>query len=251
MGQLNFNLEISELAILRFILTGVVLFIFFRFLERISSKTVMKSSYRTWIRRLLPPVEGVVWFAFFLIGISRLASETIWSSVAILLVSIVALIWISWYAIRDIIAGIILKTEGAVSVNERIHVNDVTGQITKMGYRVMELETDLGETVNIPYSKVSGEIQVKSNPGEKIKSHRFEILLKEENTHEMMQQIKKIRQIVLNAPWSSLKKAPLVKLVGEKEGQKRIEIIIYALKVEYFTLIKDYLKTYLPEINML
>ncbi|UZR94449.1 mechanosensitive ion channel domain-containing protein [Chondrinema litorale] len=211
----------------------------------------MKSSYRMWIRRLLPPVEGSVWFIFFLVGINWLVPNSVWSSVAILLIIIVALFWISWFAVKDIVAGIILKTEGTFAVNDRIQVMDVTGQITKLGYRAMVLETDLGETVNIPFSKVSAEMQVKSNPGERIKSHRFEILLKETSTHEVMAQVKNIRQIVFNAPWSSLKKAPQVKLVGEKEGHKRIEIIIYALKVEYFTLIKDYLKTYLKDFEVL
>jgi hypothetical protein len=56
--------------------------------------------------------------------------------------------------------------------------------------------------------------------------------------------------VVYNAPWSSLKKAPQVKLIKEEKGHKYIEVIIYALKVEYFSLIKNYLTAYLPDISI-
>ncbi|MEM1136891.1 MAG: mechanosensitive ion channel family protein [Bacteroidota bacterium] len=250
MGNLDFSLEIHQLAFLRILFLGVILLLFFRMLEGIARKWVMKSSYRNGLNRLIPPIEGLTWFIFILVSINRLTAESIWSSLAVLLVGIVALIWISWFALKDMIAGIILKTEGAIAVNDRIQINNMTGQITKLGYRILELETDLGEVVNIPFSIVSAEMQIKSNPGERIKSHRFEIVLSDENPQQITERLSTIKRIIFNAPWSSLKKSPQVKFLGEKEGEEMIEVIVYALKVEYFTLIKNYLKTHLPEVKM-
>ena len=250
MENFDFNLRISEFALLRFLFLGVLLFVFFRLLARFAKKADMRTSYRTWLRRFIPPTEGIVWFIFILIALNRLTAASIWSSLAIVLICLIALIWISWFALKDIIAGIIIKVEGAIAINDRIQLKEVTGQIKRMGYRIMEMETDTGETVNVPYSKVSGDLQVKSNPGEKMKSHRFELFSKENEHIAATELIKVIRKVAYNAPWSSLKKAPQVKLIKEKEGHKYFEVIIYALKVEYFSLIKNYLSTHLPKIEI-
>lgn len=250
MEGLDFSFHLNELAFIRFLILGIVFFLFFRFLGRVSRKAVMRSSYRVWLRRLIPPIEGITWFVFFMLALNSLSSTSIWGSVIIISICLIAVIWISWYGIRDIIAGIILKTEGAIVINDRIQLKEVTGQIKKMGYRIMELETDTGEIVNLPYSRVSGSMQIKSNPGEKMKSHRFEVEISPESNLAMNDMVNKVKQVAYNAPWSSLKKAPQVKLLLKEDGHKYMEVIIYALKVEYFSLIKNYLTSYLPEVNI-
>jgi len=250
MENFDFNLQISELALLRFVFLGLLLLIFFRLIGRITKKADMRSSYRNWLRRTVPLVEGLVWFIFILIGLNRLTIASFWSSLAIVLICLITLIWVSWYALRDIIAGIIIKTEGAITVNDRIQLKEVTGQIKRMGYRIMEMETDTGETVNVPFSKVSGALQIKSNPGEKMKSHRFELISKNDNKIPANELLRLVQKVAYNAPWSSLKKAPQVKLLKEAEGHKYFEIIIYALKVEYFSSIKNYLSTHLPNVEI-
>jgi len=250
MENLDLNLQISELALVRFLFLGFLLFVFFRIIARIAKKADMRSSYRNWLRRTVPPIEGLVWFVFVLIGLNRLTIASFWSSLAIIVICLITLIWVSWYALRDIIAGIIIKAEGAIVVNDRLQLKEVTGQIKNMGYRIMEMETDTGETVNVPFSRVSSALQVKSNPGEKMKSHRFELISKEGNQLPINELLQLVKTVAYNAPWSSLKKAPQVKMLDEKQGHKHFEIIIYALKVEYFSLIKNYLAMHLPDVEI-
>ena len=55
---------------------------------------------------------------------------------------------------------------------------------------------------------------------------------------------------IFNAPWSSLKKKPQIKLLEETDTRLHLEVIIYSMRTAYFQKIKNYLKVQLPEISL-
>ena len=59
---------------------------------------------------------------------------------------------------------------------------------------------------------------------------------------ELSQQIEKIKMTVLELPWSSIKKEPLIIPVGENEKSYILELTIYAIDKKFFFEIENYLR---------
>jgi len=159
------------------------------------------------------------------------------------------LIGISWPIIRDFISGIIIKLEGSYAINGWIRINNVEGRIKKLRYRSIEIESEKGETVNIPYSMINREIRVKSHPVESIKSHTFEIEVPK--SLEFKEYKEKIRTVLLNSHWASLKKEPKIKLLREDNGSLLLQVTAYTLDDRYFEAIESLIKSKvaLPEVD--
>ena len=54
---------------------------------------------------------------------------------------------------------------------------------------------------------------------------------------------------IINAPWSSLKKQPQVKLLDDSEAKYHFELTIYSLDTAFFEKIKDYLAKMAPSVE--
>lgn len=57
---------------------------------------------------------------------------------------------------EDLIAGLFLMTEGTIHVGDHVSIGNVTGQITKMGIRTIEITDDQGNIVTLNNSKITG-----------------------------------------------------------------------------------------------
>lgn len=244
----DLNWVLSEFAVLKFFLSGLALFAALWVLKLLIRRLPIKRSYKVKVDRFLPMMEGLVWLGFLIWGVQLLVKDSFWNSIGLLSVGLIVLLMISWFLARDFLAGIILKSEGSLNLNDWIKINEVKGKVISMDYRSMILETEVGETVNIPYTKISNEISIKPNPSEKIKSHAFKLSMSKDRDYREIE--KQLRSTILNAPWSSVKKKPQIKLLEETDAQLHLEVIIYSMRLAYFQKIKNYLKTHMPQISL-
>ena len=243
----DINWILSEFAVLELFLAGLLLFAGLWVLKLLIRRLPIKRSYKIKVDRFLPMLEGLMWLGFLIWGVQLLVKDSFWNSIGLLLVSLIVLLMISWFLARDFLAGIILKSEGSLNLNDWIKISEVKGKVISMGYRSMVLETEVGETVNMPYTKISNEISIKPNPSEKIKSHAFKLSLSKDGDYRKTES--QIKSTILNAPWSSVKKKPQVKLLDETDTRFHIEVIIYSMRLTYFQKIKNYLRTHMPQIS--
>ncbi len=238
---------LSEFAVLQFFAAGIVLFAGFWILKILIRRLPIKRVYKIRLNRILPIMEGLAILGFLLWGVQLLVENEFWNSIGLLVISLIALLMISWFLARDFLAGIILKSDGSLNLNDWIKIKDIKGKVISLGYRSMIMETEVGETVNIPYAKISNEVSIRPNPSEKIKSHAFKLSLSKNGNYSQTEKL--LRSTILNAPWSSVKKMPQIKLIEETETQFNLEVIIYSMRMAYFHKIKNYLKTHLPQIS--
>lgn len=244
----DLNWDFSEISVFKFFL--VVLFLFsglwcFKLLIR---RLPVKRSYKITINRYLPVLEGLIWLGFMPWGIKLLIEDSYWTSIGLISIVMIVLMMLSWFLARDYLAGIILKSEGSLNLNDWIKIKKIKGKVVSMGYRLLVLETEVGETVTIPYSNISGEVSIKPNPSEKVKSHAFKLVIPKDDNFRNARSL--VMTTLLNAPWSSLKKKPQVKLLVETDTHLHLEAIIYAMRTDYFQKIKSHLKHHVPEISL-
>ncbi|MEN7546452.1 mechanosensitive ion channel domain-containing protein [Rapidithrix thailandica] len=241
------DFDIYTLAFIKYLIYGLLIFLSFFLLNKVAASLPFRRKYKDFTVRTLSIVEGLTWFLFIVYASQQLISDPTLNSIILLAICLVAIIWLAWFGVRDFIAGIILKSDGSLSRFERINVKGITGKILSLGYRSLELETDNGETVTIPYSRISGEMRIKPNPSKTVKSHRFELSLPKDMPVSETRDL--LNTLVNSAPWSSLKKEPQLKILAETEDLYRFEIIIYTLQVEYFQKVKQYIHAHLPKVK--
>jgi hypothetical protein len=132
--------------------------------------------------------------------------------------------WVSWFAIREFINGVLFKAGQVCQVGDHVHINDIHGRILQMGYRFLVVETDDGDEAIIPYSRLSRQSVVRTPHQEGECRYEFKIHLPP-NPASATDRKTKIKHHALNCHWSSLLREPRVELVDSG----LFEVTVYAL----------------------
>lgn len=226
-----------EVVFIKLIVVAMLVFASLWMVKIAIRNSPIRKTLKGRINQIFPLMEGIVWFGFLLWSIGQLIRNEVWSSIGVLVVIFMVVVFLFWLLIRDYLTGIILRMDGSLKPNDWIRIKEIEGKITNLGSRIMEVTTASGETINIPYSIISGEISAKPNPAEKLINHSFSI--KVSKNADVEEVISELKGSILMAPWSSIIKTPEIKLVGEKSDYYQFEINLYSTKMVYFQKIKD------------
>ena len=238
-------MELPELpgltvSIIKLLFVGGILWAFFKLIHRAMDLLLSGQVYRKRLEDVLLIVRAASWIVFVFWSISvifkgQLFYARVFSGVLILLT-----VGISWSIIRDIISGFLIRMEGTYHHNSHVRIHDVEGTVRKLGFRSMEIETERGETIRIPYKIVDDELTVKSYPVETIKSHAFNITVSNSKEFNLYQE--EIKFELLNSHWSSLRKDPRVKLIDETADAYELRITAYTIDKRYFQDVERFVK---------
>lgn len=279
----NFQIPGSSLTILKVLFFGAILYVLFVIIKKIIEMQFMaplrsKKVYRLDLNDVVLLAEVVSWLVFVSWSIQVFSKNNALYSLGLSVLMLAILTGVSWSILRDFVSGIIIKLESTYSINEWLKVRDVEGKITKLGYRSLEIETEKGETVNIPYSIITKEMSIKSSRvlgTETIKSYTFELEVQQNSTpstppksgesanvydnqveeststpesqsdgREGIKESKeKIRKLILNSHWSSLKREPQIKLLEETNAGYTFQVTVYTLDAKYFQEIESHVKS--------
>lgn len=226
--------------VFQFLLFAGLIFIVFRLVKFLLTVIDIKIEKRKWINRYLPLSEFVAWVVLIIHGISKFYIRFPLYSYALFVLLIVLTLIVSWFMFKDLIAGIIFKSNRNFTVNETISFNDLTGKIIRFESRTLVLETFSGKNIHVPYSGLLGSVVSKSNPAEKIMSKK--ILLDVPKDHSFSKLFVLIREDIMNLPWASVKKYPQINLIEERSDSYHLEVIIFSIEEEYLYKMEQYLK---------
>jgi len=163
------------LSIIKLLFLGAIIWWFFILVNRGVALLLSEKPYKNRIDNTIFYIKTASWilFIFWSADLIFRGQPLISRIFAVLLFCII--IGISWSLIRDIVSGILIKFEGTFTKTSHVKIHGEEGSVKNMGFRAMEIETDRGETLRIPYSIIDKEITIISYPIESIKSHTFEL----------------------------------------------------------------------------
>jgi len=238
---MNFSvLEFSQPDVYLFIFLATIIFGFFRLMKRIIPVIPVKLSYRKLMIRLMPLVEIFFWLIFFIWSIQFFWNNNQLYAIELSIILSVFIVWISWFALRDFIAGAMFKANREFSENEHIVIDDNEGKIIEMKSRYLILETEEGENIYIPYSKIIGKKIVKSYPAESLMGHSFTIEIKMKGYTDEQEFKSSVKSFILSLPWASLTKDPQVSPSGNTDPENPVyHITVYTPVKEYFSKIEN------------
>lgn len=225
-----------------FLVAGLVIFAVFRLLQYLLPVVLFRKRKNRSILRSLPVMETVIWLLFFSWYMFRFAE--IMSIYAFIVAGILLTLiyWISRFFIKDLIAGMFFRVSAEFREGEVIIHNNITGTIKKFRLQSLEIETQEGQIIYIPYSKLTEVLNIKQESSEQSAAYTFSF--KASRLHSPEETIQIINGYLVSLPWSSVHKKPVAAIRELAENHYTVEVITYpiektfARKIEQRTLDK-------------
>ncbi len=234
--------ELSRGEIYLFLLIAIVIFFLFRVLNKSLPFLPVRKKLRKVLLNNLPVIEMAAWFVYLIWAIQFLWIGNRLYALELSVILSIFVLAVSWFSLRDFIAGAVFKASGKFSKNETVRIGDFAGKIAGLESRNLVLETEKGETVYIPYSKVLGNVIIRSHPAENVMSHTFQMHI--ENISDPVEVMNRIKVSILTSPLSSLKKEPQIRLLDSGDGlASDFEITVYAIETEHFVRLEKYVRS--------
>ncbi|MCD6179549.1 MAG: mechanosensitive ion channel [Bacteroidales bacterium] len=228
----NEFLTFSNFELLFFGSMALLLFVSLLILKRFIPFLIKSETKKSILKQYMAIIEIAIWSLFTIITIQQLSDSNKLYSWALFLILIISGFWILWFSIKDFIAGALFKMHKDFREKDIIQVDNFEGKIIEMGNRLLKIESDSGEVIYIPYSKLNQQTIIKVHPGEMVLSHAFTLSTsKSEKSEKLME---KIRFEVLSLPWASIKRPPKVEIIHEDDNSFIFEIKLYSLEKQYF-----------------
>lgn len=234
------EIRLSNVAIYEFILAGIALFFFFRFIKFIVPLVLKRKNNRKSFLKYLPVIELFLWLMFFIWWMQFFVVKNQFFAIGMSILLIITALWISWFLLRDYISGVILRISGNISLRQTIIFEDYKGMIIKLKNRTLELETEDSKHIIVPYSIILNKVITRAEQEEKVAGHSFNIITNKDK--KLADKINEIRTSIIYLPWSSIKREPNIKPIGEQPDSFNFTVTVYSLEKEYFYRIENYVK---------
>jgi hypothetical protein len=238
-----FNSKIYPVAILLFLFVALFIVVFFRLVKYLIPFFRLHSSRAKFVKKYLPVSELTIWVLFLTWSTQYLFNRGYILAWIPLLIFIIIILYLAWFGLKDIIAGIIFKTAHSLQINDQINVAGISGKVTAIKQSTIEIEDQSGRIISIPFSKVNGNILLRQYPSQSLLSHTFRMSIPNPDLSEGVFELKeKLRIAILTLPWSSQKKEPKISVEEEYKETVLFNITVFSLDDRYFPMIEKHLE---------
>lgn len=227
----------STQAIYIFMAMAVILALAFRLVHYLVPALPVKRVWKSRILHHLPATEMIVWLMFLFWGLGWFLRQNIYVAIALGAILIMILIWFSWFTLRHLIAGIVLRWNRDLKTGETIKTLNYQGKVQRLGYRSLVLETEQGQNIYLPYGKIINQEIIRSHPADKIQSHTFTVKIAAKEP--VFQTTQSLKAHILSLPWVSLVKKPEIVLLQKTADNYTFQITTFSIEKSYFVLIED------------
>ncbi len=228
-----FTLELSNQELLFCLLVGSGIFLVFRVL----GAKFITSPKLAWLKRMMPALEGVAWLSYLGWIVHQIGGGTL-DYLASLTFVILVVAFVVWFALRDFVAGIIIKFDGLYTVGDQVHIGPIHGTLSLMGFRAMRIVLPNGEEASLPYSRVLGKPHSRKPQGQLTYQKNIEISLTSELPLEQL--LYELKQSLCDAPWWVPSKLAHVEVKKWQKGTAVLNIQVHALSDNDFLKIVNY-----------
>lgn len=165
------------------------------------------------LSRLFPPLGlGIVAAGLGWIALTAVDGRPLLAG-ALLATLVAALVGGGWFALQDAIAGVVLRAEAGYEPGEWIQAGGVEGRIQRVGLRSLELETEAGQHVRVPYSRIAGGLQARTGSDGVGGAHTFTLVVPRDRA--TLEAAAEIRLAALNCFFASATREPHIRLNDE------------------------------------
>ncbi|MGB3851452.1 MAG: hypothetical protein WA958_15900 [Tunicatimonas sp.] len=200
-----------------------------------------------WLRLsyLLMGVELLVWTGWLFWVVRQLVHHPAVYAYFTVGIAFLGMGLLTWFLLRDVVAGIIFKLQHNLKTNQWVRVGSPdaptnrSGRLLRLGITSLVLES-AGERVKIPYTQLINEAVSRSELSEVVEPFNF--LLRVPTTQSKSAWMDTLRHQVLQLPWASARRAPLVQWESDDERFHTFNLRVYSLNARHALLIESHLR---------
>ncbi len=207
--------------LLIFAVSGILLFLLFRMLNRVSNALIKKKFYRSGTMSLLPVIELASWVAYAFWGIYVVFYGHLYYDFIVGIMAVFIIFGLAWFVFRDFLAGVLIKIEQAIDTGKYIKTPFAEGRIIKMGTLSLEIANEAGETIKIPYSRLSKESIVIPPDEEDSLPYQIYIALHKTKSPEKIRD--RVYAELIAMPWI-ISPEPVVNVLKNMQGEWELHI---------------------------
>jgi small conductance mechanosensitive channel len=227
------NFEISEMLVLFILLLAFFLFAIMKIVKKYFVERQLSNKHQQYYYL----IEICVWILFTIWALKIILEESIIYTAIVLAIYFSIAIWITWFVVKDFIAGLVFKFNDNYQIGQFIEVSEIKGHIKNINYLCLDLVSITDEIIKIPYSKIQGNIHKKTKFDKSTIEHKFNLNISKSFSVEKIKE--EIKKVVLLTPGVDQKKEPKFKLLDTTERNNNIEITIYILSNKFITSIEQ------------
>jgi len=203
-------------------LASVIIFVVFRAINFILQKVLKSKKIDNFLKKIIPFIEFVIWSLFFIYVINSTFKDKFYNGTIIIILIVAVTGFFGFYFLKDYLNGIILRLNYNLYVDSYIKIDNFLGKIKKLNYLSLEMESDSHETVNIPYSLITGKKLIFPNFSEAGKIFETELVLEKPKSITQTSEI--IKNHILNSPYCLLSTPPIVEF--ENNDHNKVKYLI-------------------------
>lgn len=203
-----------------------------------------KKKLREYTLRIFPWLEVALWvsYVFWVIHYWFYGSPgyvLVWATIAI-----VFIVLVSWYVLRDIIAGVVLRSDNSLEPGLQIKTDTLAGTISNLGFLSIEISTPEGERITVPYSKFTGQSITKKAAKGQGRSQSFKINIPQH--YGALNIEKRLKRKILELPWVIAEGEIKINMKTLEENYIT-EISFYSIKDEMLNQTEEIMSKYVNE----
>ncbi len=210
MDALLGDLRVSGARLVMALLVGVGLYAALRWLRAQLQRLSLSKPQRVMAKRALPLAEALLAVVYVVWALRWVLAGHPLHQVLLLGLLVPAFIFVSWLAIRDVVAGMAFRASEVCAPGDIIEADGISGRISSLGYRVIALDTPDGSQAFIPYGRVAQGAIVRKPATDGLHRHVFEAALP--LGMPVVEARRAIRRHALNSHWHSVVREPQVRL---------------------------------------
>lgn len=224
------NYNNKTIVVLAFIISSILLIGGLKILKRILLTISKSSPLVAKIIKHYPSLELTLWYSYMFLVLPYFYRHNIYFAVLLSLFLIAIAIWITLFALKDIIAGYILRNNTAIMKRKKIVVENETITILTLMPGYLEGLLDDNSVITIRYSKLLQAKIVNVSDNEKIQSKTIQIHLHKTRFNDDTTRL--IKSFLLSQPNYAVKQSPIIKKTGEDAEKVKLSITFYVLDAE-------------------
>jgi hypothetical protein len=169
-------------------------------------------------------IELAIWIGFLLIVIPFFITHNFAFGVVFSAVVFSALLFLAWFAGRDLIGGFILRSNAGFKVDSQIQIGDHQGIIVKMYARNFKILSEKGDQILIPYSSVIGRSMTFVSGQKHRKAAHIKLSLPA--IYDLQEAEKMLTFQIVNHPLSVVGTTPIITEVSRKNQMLEVDVLL-------------------------
>lgn len=199
--------------------------------------------------RLFPALELIIWVGFAMWSFSKLFANSAYYNLIMAVLILLLLAILAWYLLRDVISGFILRSENAFEPGQVIKTDSTEGIIKKISYRSIEIISNNGQNMKIPYTLLINNSIIRPQDNSKWVGNT--ITLEFSTTLDSTKVKNLLKKRVMEMPWIVSQESIKLDLkVNERDNtivKYSANIYFYSITAESAIKIEENLKEFIKE----